>query len=130
MAVPPRRAAERILTFLEAPVAAFSARIYYRVTARALFQLATAASIRVCHLCGPGHRAALPLSNIVSRRCALSCQLFFQLLHTLAQLFEFIAHLRQTTEVSVQSFVFIERLNGNAPPDAGPHDLAGQHAGL
>ena len=36
----------------------------------------------------------------------------------------------QTFDVRVLTFVFVERLDGRAPPDAAPNDFAGQNSGL
>src|ERR1043165_4204398 len=53
-----------------------------------------------------------------------------QLTNLLAQLFDLLAHLRQAVDVRVNAFVFVQRPHGNAPPHAGPDNLAGQDSCL
>ncbi len=71
-----------------------------------------------------GRMPALPALRIHSRTGLV----LFQFLKTSFQFFDLFAHLRQATDMRIQTFVFVERLNRNAPPDAGPHNLPRQHA--
>src|SRR5829696_872564 len=54
----------------------------------------------------------------------------FQLYEARAQFFNLLAHAGETFDVRVESLVLVERLDGRAPPDAGPHDLAREDARL
>src|SRR5205085_2290973 len=65
----------------------------------------------------------MPLLRLLVNARRQFLQLTFQLLNLLA-------HARQTPPQSVQSFVLFERLDGRAPPDAGPNDLARQDSRL
>ena len=56
----------------------------------------------------------------------LACaQLRFQDLHSLSQVFQFLAHVRQAPDVGVKTLIFFQRLNRNPPPDTGAYNLAG-----
>ena len=60
----------------------------------------------------------------------LSVQSTFQFLYPLSQLFQFLAHVRQPADVRIQALVFIQGLNRNAPPNAGPDNLTRQNTRL
>src|SRR5258706_14477770 len=54
-------------------------------------------------------------------------RVFLQFNKPSQQFLDLCAHFRPPRQVRVQAFVFIQRLNRNSPPHAGPDDLAGQH---
>src|SRR4051794_4269489 len=66
----------------------------------------------------------------VTRLVIAFAQFLLQFFHTRLQLFQFFTKMWHATQVCIQSLVVAERLNRNSPPDTGPHNFSGQHAGF
>src|SRR5690348_7047699 len=67
---------------------------------------------------------ALPRSVLCAGRRS-GIYFFLELFDLFFKALDLVAHLRQAVHVRVHALVFIERLDGYAPPNAGPHDFAG-----